>query len=537
MSGPLPCARWPRLATWLLFGLLAIFVLLTFRQHGISNDEEVQHIYGRLLLDFYGSVFADHAAFEYKNLYLYGGLFDLIAAALERVLPVGMLDVWDLRHLLSALFGVTGIVAAWKLARRLADEQTAVLAAILLVLTGAWSGAMFTHTKDVPFAACMMWALYYITLVVSELPSPRPRIVIKLGVALGCAFGLRVGAAFAVLTLIIAVGIATTAAGGRDWRERGIFLARSAVALLPAGLICALLTAAFWPWVAMAPENVFLAVRTFSRFSFPMKTILDGEVMDIGEVPGLYLPEYLTVRLPELLLLGLALAFICAVSALRASKGTSRGPGGLRFAPLILAATVPIAYAWIAAPSLYNGIRHFLFVVPPAAVLAALGLRGAWLHLRPYGYAAPAMTAACSALAGWHLVTLMLLHPYEYVYYNQFAGGLPEASSKWATDYWSSSLRDAATQLESQVKESRPPDAPYRVAVCAETIQGQHYLGPRFVVTRDWRRADFFLSSTHLGCDRTLRGKVIATVTRLGVVLAVVVDRRHLPPALRAPLH
>src|SRR6201999_3624442 len=81
-----------RRATWALFVGMLVLVVFTFDQYGISNDEEVQNIYGRLLVDFYTSSFSDQAAFEYKNLYLYGGLFDLVAALLERVVP---LDVWN----------------------------------------------------------------------------------------------------------------------------------------------------------------------------------------------------------------------------------------------------------------------------------------------------------------------------------------------------------------------------------------------------------------------------------------------------------
>lgn len=56
-----------RIALGLLVAL-GVFVLLTFRQYGISNDEEVQHTYGRMLLDFYMSGFADRSAFDHKNL-------------------------------------------------------------------------------------------------------------------------------------------------------------------------------------------------------------------------------------------------------------------------------------------------------------------------------------------------------------------------------------------------------------------------------------------------------------------------------------
>src|SRR5574338_96167 len=159
-----------RRLAYLVFALLALYVALAWDQHGISNDEEVQHVYGRLLVDFYASGLKDHAAFAYKNLYLYGGFFDLIAAGLERAIPI---SVWDLRHLLSAGFGLLGLAAVWQLGRELGGEawkeRAGLAALVLLALTGAWSGGMFTHTKDVPFATCMTWALYFTTRLLPRL--------------------------------------------------------------------------------------------------------------------------------------------------------------------------------------------------------------------------------------------------------------------------------------------------------------------------------------------------------------------------------
>ena len=43
---------------------------------------------------------------------------------------------------------------------------------------------------------------------------------------------------------------------------------------------------------------------------------------------------------------------------------------------LTLAATLPLVIAMVKRPALYNGIRHFIFVIPPMAVLA--GVAFAW---------------------------------------------------------------------------------------------------------------------------------------------------------------
>ena len=516
----------------LVFAVLGAYVLFSFDQHGISNDEEVQHVYGRLLLDFYASGFADRSAFAYKNLYLYGGLFDLIAAALERVVPM---NVWDLRHLLSAGFGLLGLAGTWLLARLLMGEAAGLVALVLLALTGAWSGAMFTHTKDVPFATTMVWSLYFTTRFAARLPAVKAGDLVGLGIAIGCAFGLRVGAVFAVFYLGVAV---LTAAwlNGEDLRSRLVVLRRAVLALLPAAAIAFALLGLFWPWAVQSAGYLVTAMTTFSRFSFELYTILDGEVMKNGDAPGRYLASYLLVRLPELFLLGVALA---ALSALRELPGLfASAPGraqALRWLPVTLAAGFPLVYTLLAAPPLYNGIRHFTFLLPPLAVLAATGLVTTAARASRWPRARLAAIAGCGLLAATHLVTLVRLHPYEYVAYNGFTGGLRGTEGRWEQDYWGDALREAAGLLNAYVAAEGVAPRTWTVAVCAESVQGTAWLAPGLEVTRDWRAADFFLSPTHMDCDTAVKGKVIGEVAREGVVLAVVRDRRMLVGADREP--
>ena len=193
-----------RLALAILVALVCV-IAFTFRDYSISTDEEVQNTYGRLLLDFYLSGLTDTRAFGYSNLYLYGGLFDLIAAAIA---PFSPLPDFEARHLLCATFGVLGIVATWRLARLLAGPRAGLLAVVLLVLCPAYYGAMFNNTKDIPFAAGMTWTLYLSCRLVACLPRPPFRLVAWLGVAAGASLGIRVGAVLAGLLSDSGVGAA-----------------------------------------------------------------------------------------------------------------------------------------------------------------------------------------------------------------------------------------------------------------------------------------------------------------------------------------
>lgn len=517
--------------SWLLLLAWAVVAVLSFDQYGPSNDEEVQHTYGRLLLLYLSSGFADQSLFAYKNLYLYGGFFDLLAALAERTWP--SVNLWDLRHGLSALFGLAGLAGVWWLGRWLAGPATGLVALLILSLTGAWSGAMFTHTKDVPFATTMIWALYCTVRVVSALPRPALRHVLGLGLALGCAFGLRVGAVFAVFYL--GLGFLIMA-----WRHgdtapaRLAFLARSLVAIWPAYPLALLLTAFFWPWVVQAPLNLVTAATTFSHFAFPLNTLFAGEVMRMDAVPRHYLLTYLLLRLPELALFGLVAAAFCGGVTIRRDRVTAE-PRAVAWGLVCLAGVVPLAYTLLSAPPLYNGLRHFTFILPPLVVIAAAGVVAACTSASAGRGARWAATGCVVALASWSAHGLWQLQPYGYLHYNLLAGGTAGAVSRWETDYWSQTLRESAMRLNALVAAEGDPGRRYLVAVCGDPLQASSWLGPGLEVTADWRAADFFLATTHMFCHTSLQGTEIARVTRGAAVLAVTLDRRHLSGAARAP--
>src|ERR1019366_4300301 len=188
-------------ATIVLVTGLVVIALCTFKDYAISNDEGVQHHYGELIIAYYTSAFRDQSVFGFQNLFLYGGLFDIVAIALSHLVPI---DPYDLRHLLCALIGIAGIGAAAATARLIAGPRAALIAAVALSVCGAWYGTMFNHTKDIPFAAAMIGATLFLIRIARALPSPRAGDIAAFGLLAGAALGMRgLG-----LLLVVYVGFA-----------------------------------------------------------------------------------------------------------------------------------------------------------------------------------------------------------------------------------------------------------------------------------------------------------------------------------------
>ena len=294
-------------AAWLLLAALLAASLLTFRDYAISNDEEVQHRYGELILSYYASGFADRGVFAYKNLYLYGGLFDVVAILFGRILP---LDIFVIRHLLCALIGIGGIAAVWATARLIAGPRAGLIATVALTVCGPWFGSMFNHTKDIPFAAAMMGALYFLLRAARNLPRPRLLHLVLFGLLLGAALGQR---ALALLVLIyVPIMIALRLPSPVTAANAGRFLVGSLLLFLPAFALGYLIMIAAWPWAALSLFNPVRALFAFAHFHYPIKTLLFGKTYLMADVPRWYVPVYLAIKLPLAVWFGAALALLMA---------------------------------------------------------------------------------------------------------------------------------------------------------------------------------------------------------------------------------
>jgi hypothetical protein len=359
-----------------------------------------------------------------------------------------------------------------------------------------------------------------------DLPRPRTRDVLLFGLMLGCALGLRtmgvlLGIYFGLIVLLRA--LASVATG----RDRLTFVGRSALTFVPALLLGYAIMLAFWPYAQLGLFNPVRALFAFASFNYEIRDLLAGKMYLMSEMPRWYLPAYLSIKLPLVMLGGFVLALACA-----AVPQLGRLPAWTRCEIGFLAFVIlfPVLVQVALHTPIFSGMRHFLFIVPPLAVLAGVGWHLAIAQLadwrRPAAIAAGALLVATLA---WNAAILVRLHPYQYLFYNSLVGGLQGAQRLYATDYWVNSMPEAVRGLEAflaRAEKSGSARKHYNVAICAEQLQFEKVATDRLHWTDDWDAADFFISPTHMNCDRIMKGDLVVSVERLGVVIAVVLDRR-----------
>ena len=196
---------------------------------------------------------------------------------------------------------------------------------------------------------------------------------------------------------------------------------------MPGLILGYLVMGLIWPWSIMEPDNPFQALTYFSHFfEKPWKEMFDGALVSVPDMPWSYLPTLFALQLPEVLL-GLSIAGVVGTFMLL-SRGDVAARRKTILLMLTLAATLPLVIAMVKRPALYNGIRHFIFVIPPMTVLAgaafAWGMNWLGENRRSWQPAAVAVFAFGLLLP---LGEMIRLHPYQYTHFNHIAGTVRDA--------------------------------------------------------------------------------------------------------------
>lgn len=197
---------------------------------------------------------------------------------------------------------------------------------------------------------------------------------------------------------------------------------------------------ATWPAIWGNPFSLVLE-RVQGTVEFTSHTVLyQGRYFESRNLPWHYLPTLFGIQLtvPALLLALLGIVELFWKRLQRFSREKDLG----------------VLSAWVLFPALmvisgfvpvYNNTRHLLFIVPALLLFAASGMRflferfrNLWLkYLLLIVVVVPGLTG------------IFRLHPYEYLYYNELAGGLKGASGTFALDYWCVSMREVVQELNT----------------------------------------------------------------------------------------
>lgn len=516
----------PNVASAVLLLASAALVLATYDDYAITWDEPVHLDYGDHILDWLRSGGRDDAALHFKRDYLYGGAFDAVGAIAR---AYSNLDPYDTLHLLGGMIGLLGLVGVWTLGRYLGGAWGGLWSLAFIVFTPVYWGHMFSNPKDAPFAVGYIWGLYGVIRVTATMPAVSPGLWLKLALALAAALSVRIAGLLVVCYLVLAVvaygafrGMLTRRPleAGRAWWAMG-WRAGTAIVVGWAGMLL------FWPWAQVHPlSGPFRSLRSMTHFNLHNRTYpFGGEWIRTFDAPWDYLPRLFAFKLPELVVVALCASGVLGVCLLlRRAREPQYAMRTLAFVLLGISISFPPLYAIARSSPLYDGIRHFLFLVPPICVAA--GLTMAWIQSNARSRLwSGLLVLTLVVFCGRQALIMKHMHPVEYVWFNAFAGGLPGVEDRYDLDYYGGSYEEAIDALETYLWETEPdafPTSTYTVQGCLPSRIMRQYMPPNFRYSRSGR---FHAGYTRGDCHREHPdAPEVARVERFGVPLNIVRD-------------
>lgn len=248
----------------------------------------------------------------------------------------------------------------------------------------------------------------------------RNPLMIATGASIGLAIGIRQVGVFAIGLIGLYMAL--------RWRGKAIF------PVLVMSFFAGVVTVATWPYLWRNPLRHFLDSLALAA-NFPTHhTLFLGHRFVASRLPWTFFPTMLGIELTAPAVALIILGF--AAAAWHTVKRRSR-PSDFSIL-LIVWLAIPLLMLFFSKMTIYGNIRHLLFLLPPLFVLIGIALEAISSRIRWDWF----RTLLASAIILPGLVAIVGLHPYEYIYYNTFVGGVEGARDRFELDRWCISLRE-----------------------------------------------------------------------------------------------
>jgi 4-amino-4-deoxy-L-arabinose transferase-like glycosyltransferase len=486
--------------------------IFTFRNYGLSWDEPLFYDYANALGYAYSPQAWFSGNFNLENAYGSSGtdhanrgpayitLAHPFVSAIES-LGVDNASAW---HLVNFFTFQLGVYLLYRLAKRWMNKSAALAAAALFAWQPLLWGHAFINPKDPPFLVFFIGAVCFGFEMIDYLGKDNKKNWESFGAILLAAFFLGITTSIRVLGPLAGMLVGIYALG----KLKTPALIKLLAIYAALAILIAFIT---WPYLWTNPLQKFIEAFGFmSDNPTQLQVLFNGQLYRADELPRRYLPVLLGLTLTEpvlpLFLIGTLAAFWKKITF----KQTANWSLITSYFLLLFWFFIPFAYVILRKPPMYDGYRHFLFMLPPLFIFAGFAFEKLFETIKTRW----ATVTIIFILLAPAIYNSIQLHPYEYAYYNSFIGGASGAFRAYETDYWLTCYKEAVEQFNKPNAQLFIKREPYIAA----------YYAKENITIRDYRAefgkiqtGDFVLVNTRANEDiKTFRDAPVVLQIRRG---------------------
>ena len=450
---------------WLFIGILFILFFLMpimSTDAGNTGDEDPFQIpQGENVLNYFKTGGADTTCMSFQNLKYYGSSFDVVIAFVNDTFNVENINIT--RHIFNSLFGWLTILFIGLIAYQIAGWRAGVIAVVLAFLSPRLLGHAFNNPKDIPFAASIIGAIYFMLLFFKQFPKVKKTTLLFFILLIALSISVRIGGfvLFGFFGLFSLVFIIQQSINKKNQLKSTLNQGKTGIPffdyvsikeigrLFIYGIgICVIgyfLGLILWPYALQNPiKNPLEAFSEMSKFATSLRQLFEGTLQWSDTLPWYYTPKYILMTVPIAVIIGfLAYPFI----------GGCKKENRFQTFIIYFACIFPVFWIVYSNANVYGGWRHAMFAYPPMVVCAGLGFN-ALIELCKNKYLKIAATALPFLLLLPPALHIIRNHPYEYVYFNKLSGGMENAYGNYEMDYYYHSTREATEWIIANAERS-----------------------------------------------------------------------------------
>jgi hypothetical protein len=418
------------------FSLFFIISITVLKDYGLSWDEKTQwKANGEIAVAYMINPGQNREMLLRSTEKYHGPAFEIVLVVCEKILHLkDTRAVYLMRHVLTFLTFFVAVICFYFLCKRcLKNWKLALIGCIFLVLSPRIFADSFYNSKDLPFLSFFIFGMYFL-LLFHEQPTYKNAIIY--GIVSAFAIDIRIMGILLPVTSLFFFVTDVLYAFLYNKKER-LYVKQ----FILFNVCLVLFIIAFWPVLWEGPIHHFSeGFKEMRKFPWTGAVLFRGDTIYATNLPWNYLPVWIaiTTPVPYLLLFLIGILFIsytslCAPLNLIFYKKEQQ----LLLICSILTLTVVIIFKSV----VYDGWRHVFFIYPSVIIILLYGLIVLYKWSRKKK---ELMMLGLSLLIGYNLVTMMRLHPHEYVYFNIFAGkNMNEVKKNFELDYFGVSSKEA----------------------------------------------------------------------------------------------
>ena len=427
-------------------------------------------------------------------------------------------------HLVNLFFSFATIIGIKKICEDFFNKEVGLIVFLILFFFPAFFGHMGFNSKDTIIAFCHVWIFY---LAIKYLKSHQSSKIYYISVLSAVGTGINLFFLGSLLPLIVFFLLEKFVYKKFNYKELNI---KKFLGDIAKGFLIFYFTLVLF-WIDTHPNIFILPFKFFYEWAFSdlwrgyFYILLNGDYYLYKDIPKSYLLTNIIYKSPEYFLL----SYVFFLGILISNKSFfTKKIKQFNYKLLWITAMIiyPFILLYLTSFSIYDGLRHVLWMLPYLCIIPALTVYFLTKNLKKFKI--KFFATILFLFFSYFLINFLIITPYQYTYLNSLNGNKKNYTKKFENDYWGASIKELINKVDFNKNKK------IRLSTCGVNSNiPKYYLKEKgftnFEINR-FENSDYIIITNRatineknnklLNCFDKHNGEEIFNVSRNGVVLS-----------------